>query len=32
MNKLKNNEMNTGLRPSGHKVTDGFKKNNGGSI
>ena len=30
--KFKNNEMNTGLRPSGHKVTVGFKKNNGGSI
>ena len=30
--KLKTGNMNTGVRPSGHKITENFNKNNGGSI
>ncbi len=30
--KLQNGKINTGLRPSGHKISKNFAKNNGGSI
>ena len=30
--KLKNGKLNTGVRPSGHNITENFMKDNGGSI